>query len=115
MSLAAFVKAKQMLTWHHSGGASEKLLNSLFYLQFVLKNLPHIIPAFVLTQLLQSKLAQIKPHPFSNHFSHLRFTCVSCLVDWFEIFFNLLLDICLELSSCQWLAVISGSCGRYVF
>lgn len=24
MSLAAFVKAKQMLTWHHSGGASEK-------------------------------------------------------------------------------------------
>ncbi len=31
------------------------------------KNPPHIIPAFVLTQILQSKLAQIKPHPFSNY------------------------------------------------
>lgn len=78
------------------------------------KNPPHIIPAFVLTQLLQSKLAQIKPHPFSNHFSHLRFTCVSRLVDWFEIVINLFFYIVLELSSCQWLAIISWGCGRCV-
>lgn len=69
MSLAAFVKpldikAKQMLIQHSSAQAMLVKNHSIRCLSPVcFKNPPHIIPAFVLTQILQSKLAQIKPHP----------------------------------------------------
>lgn len=74
MSLASFVRpvqseAKQMLEKNvaslHRGSPHLKMVSCVLDL----KHPPvffKIVPAFVLTQILQRKLAQIKPHPFFN-------------------------------------------------
>lgn len=53
-----------MLAQRFSNHAAYKRSDWLFLSSLFFMNLPHFIPAFVLTQILQSRLAQIKPHPF---------------------------------------------------
>lgn len=78
MSLASFVRpvqseAKQMLEKNvaslHRGSPHLKTVSRVLDLKhppvfFLFK----IVPAFVLTQILQRKLAQIKPHPLLKLF-----------------------------------------------